>query len=160
MGFIRLSFEGSRTKWFIGVGYAPTESSDEDVKDNFFIEFNSFITKHRKSDDSYTIVMGDFNAEVGCEKNMFNHIFSFGERNSNGDRLRALCDEQKLFNISSFYPKRKNLKWTWKKAESIHSNRYCIKQLDYILSSDRSIFKDFYIYSLTSPPKNATLSIF
>lgn len=62
------------------------------------------------------IVIGDFNAKVGCSKANEYPILGkhgFGERNARGDRLINYAFEYKLSIMNTFFKKKQNRRWTW-----------------------------------------------
>ncbi|VDP49516.1 unnamed protein product [Schistosoma margrebowiei] len=68
--------------------YAPTNDSNDDIKDQFYERLQSVIEKCPRKD--LTILMGDLNVKVridntGSEDIMGRH--GLGERNENGERI-------------------------------------------------------------------------
>uniref|UniRef100_A0AC35UAZ4 Craniofacial development protein 2-like n=1 Tax=Rhabditophanes sp. KR3021 TaxID=114890 RepID=A0AC35UAZ4_9BILA len=92
--------------WLVGVVYASTEAADEDVKDLFYDELTDYFNALISEESKVTLLLGDFNAEIGVEMDKLHGKHYFGELNSNGCRLRNLCHDFKLFNTSSFFNKR------------------------------------------------------
>uniref|UniRef100_A0A914VHA3 Craniofacial development protein 2-like n=1 Tax=Plectus sambesii TaxID=2011161 RepID=A0A914VHA3_9BILA len=87
---------------------------------------------------TYLIVMGDFNAKVGCRKDNEALVGPFGgERNERRERLAAIAESRRLFVGNSFFKKRHGQRWTW-----ISPNGETKNEIDYILCSHRRILKD------------------
>ena len=87
---------------------------------------------------TYLIVMGDFNAEVGCRKDNKAFVGPFGgERNERGEQLAAIAESRRLFVGNSFFKKRQGQWWTCNSPNSETKN-----EIDYILCSHRRILQD------------------
>ena len=77
-----------RTLLVISV-YAPTDSYDDDIKNQFYAGLNDFLRLRKASD--ILIVAGDFNAQVGrlssSERNIGGRFSLDTRRTDNGERL-------------------------------------------------------------------------
>ncbi|VDP89527.1 unnamed protein product [Schistosoma mattheei] len=72
--------------------YAPTNDSNDDIKDQFYERLKSIIEKCPKKD--LTILTGDLNAKVGIDNTGYEDIMrrhGLEERNDNGERFSNLC---------------------------------------------------------------------
>ena len=77
--------------------YAPTMTSPDDIKDQFYEERNSLMTAVPKAEK--LIILGDFNARVGVDHQSRENVLGkngIGRCNSNGLLLLQLCAEQEL----------------------------------------------------------------
>ena len=72
--------------------YAPTLTSSEDSKDQFYEELDNLLSDAPQNDK--IIILGDFNARVGSNYNVWHRIIGrhgVGKENANGIRLLNLC---------------------------------------------------------------------
>ncbi|VDO94534.1 unnamed protein product [Schistosoma margrebowiei] len=91
--------------------YAPTNDSNDDIKDQFHERLQSIIKKCPRKDP--TVLMGDPNAKVGIDNTGYEDIMGrhgLGERNENGERFANLCAFNKLvigaqYFHTSLYPR-------------------------------------------------------
>jgi len=114
--------------------YAPcnTSSNDEECK-NFFDSINETINKI-PDEDNY-IIMGDFNARIGCDRlGVEEYLGPFGDknnhRNENGCRLLELCNLHNLFITNTHFNHRESQLYTWYKWSDLG----CKSQIDFILA--------------------------
>ncbi|VDO48353.1 unnamed protein product [Schistosoma margrebowiei] len=85
--------------------YAPTNDSNDDIKDQFYDRLQSIIEKCPRKD--LTILMGDLNAKVGKENTGYEDIMGrheLGETNENGERFANLCAFNKLVIGGTIFP--------------------------------------------------------
>ncbi|VDO73093.1 unnamed protein product [Schistosoma margrebowiei] len=85
--------------------YAPTNDSNDDIKDQFYERLQSVIEKCPRKD--LTILMGDLNAKVGIDNTGYEDIMGrhgLGERNENGERFANLCAFNKLVIGGTIFP--------------------------------------------------------
>ena len=96
--------------------YAPTESSDEEDKDQFYLDLENCV--HSLPSHNILIVAGDFNARVGRSSHLLSpktigrHTFH-DVSNDNGERLAAACEALSLRIAQLKFPHPKRRLWTW-----------------------------------------------
>ncbi|KAL1447418.1 hypothetical protein WDU94_003530 [Cyamophila willieti] len=116
--------------------YAPTTSyTDEEIED-FYEEVSEM---HQKGNSYVKVIMGDFNAGIGCKKDASETAvgnFGFGDRNDRGDRLVEFAEQEQLCILNSHFKKKPHRKWTW-----CHPTGYKSEK-DYILTNRRHLFED------------------
>ncbi|VDO69787.1 unnamed protein product [Schistosoma margrebowiei] len=108
--------------------YAPTNGYNEDAKDQFYNRLQSIIEKCQTKD--LTILMGDFNANVGTDNTGYENIMGrheLGERNENGERFANLCAFNKLVIGGTIFPHKRIHKTTWTSPDHTTQN-----QIDHI----------------------------
>ncbi|VDO94057.1 unnamed protein product [Schistosoma margrebowiei] len=108
--------------------YAPTNDSNDDVKDQFYDRLQSIIEICTRKD--LIILMGDLNAKVGIENTGYEDIMGrhgLGERKENGERFANLCAFNKLVRGSTIFPHKRIHKATWISPDNTTGN-----QIDHI----------------------------
>ncbi|VDO50443.1 unnamed protein product [Schistosoma margrebowiei] len=93
---------------------APTNDSNDDIKDQFYERLQSIIEKCPRKD--LTILMGDLNAKVGIDNTGYEDIMGrhgLGQRNENGERFANLCAFNKLLKGGTIFPHKRIHKATW-----------------------------------------------
>ena len=108
--------------------YAPTNDSNDDIKDQFYERLQSIIEKCPRKD--LTILMGDLNAKVGIDNTGYEDIMGrhgLGERNENGERFANLCAFNKLVIGGTIFPHKRIHKATWISPDHTTEN-----QIDHI----------------------------
>ncbi|VDP38045.1 unnamed protein product [Schistosoma margrebowiei] len=104
--------------------YAPTNDSNDDIKDQFYERLQSVIEKCPRK--NITILMGDLNAKVGIDNTGYEDIMErhgLGERNKNGERFANLCAFNKLVIGGTIFPHKRIHKATWISPEHTTENR-------------------------------------
>ncbi|VDO67431.1 unnamed protein product [Schistosoma margrebowiei] len=104
--------------------YAPTNDYNEEAKDQFYNRLQSIIEK------CLTILMGDFNAEVGMKNTGYEDIMGRhrqGERNEYGERFANQCAFNKLVISGTIFPHKRIHKTTWTSPDHTTQN-----QIDHI----------------------------
>ncbi|VDP23363.1 unnamed protein product [Schistosoma margrebowiei] len=104
--------------------YAPTNDSNDDIKDQFYERLQSVIEKCPRKD--LTILMGDLNAKVGIDNTGYEYIIGrdgLGERNENGERFANLCAFNKLVIGGTIFPHKRIHKATWISPDHTTENR-------------------------------------
>ncbi|VDP47671.1 unnamed protein product [Schistosoma margrebowiei] len=94
--------------------YAPTNDSNDDIKDQLYERLQSIIEKCPRKD--LTILMGDLNVKVGIHNTGYEDIMGrhrLGERNENGERFSNLCAFNKLVIGGTIFPHNRIHKATW-----------------------------------------------
>lgn len=112
--------------------YAPTEPDDDSVKDTFYDQLDSAISKIPTGD--IKVFIGDFNAKVGNNNNNLQSVMGrhgLGTvRNNNGDRLVDFCARNRLFIGGTKFPHKDIHKYTWVCPSGRTHN-----QIDHVLMS-------------------------
>lgn len=111
--------------------YAPTEQADIEEKERFYSELEATINRIPKGD--IKILMGDYNAKIGCmntdrERIMGRH--GLGERNENGELFTEFCGNNDLIIGGSLFPHKTGHKVTWVSHDGKTEN-----QIDHICIS-------------------------
>ena len=81
--------------------YAPTNESEEEVKEEFYHRLLSIIQARPRR--NIIITMGDFNAKIGRDNRGYEEVMGqqgLGEMNENGERFANLCAKHKHFQIA------------------------------------------------------------
>ncbi|VDP29256.1 unnamed protein product [Schistosoma mattheei] len=113
--------------------YAPTNDSNDDIKDQFNERLQSVIEKCPRKD--LTILMGDLNANVGIDNTRYEDIMGrhgLGERNENGERFANLCAFNKSVIGAIIFPHKRIHKATWISLDSTTEN-----QIDHICINEK-----------------------
>ncbi len=112
--------------------YAPTSAHDDDEIEDMYEEINHLMDY---SKTHYTMVIGDFNAKIGKQKDTEASVmgkYGTGIRNERGDRLIEFARSRNLYIANGkFQRKEKNL-WTWKSPDGATRN-----QIDFIMTNQR-----------------------
>ncbi|EYC06245.1 hypothetical protein Y032_0077g1103 [Ancylostoma ceylanicum] len=125
--------------------YAPTTAHTDDE----YYEFLDHITEALNTRSSASprkkctkIVIGDFNAKIGCGNAEEQYIgpYGLGVRNRRGNILAHFCCETHLHVMNNRFQKRSSRKWTW-----ISPNMKTKNAIDFVLSEDPAIFLDIDI---------------
>ena len=117
---LRLPLAKNRFATFVSV-YSPTLDSSDDVKDRFYDTLYS--TLRRISQDDKIILLGDFNARVGRNHDIWHGVIGHhgvGNMNSSGLRLLSLCSELGLAITNTFFQLRDMHKTSWMHPRSKH----------------------------------------
>ena len=100
---LRLPLATNRFATFVSV-YSPHLCSSVYVKDRFYDTLHS--TLQRISQDDKIILLGDFNARIGRNHDIWHGVIghhSVGNMNSRGLRLFSLCSELGLAITNTFF---------------------------------------------------------
>lgn len=114
---------------------APTSSyTDEEVED-FYDLLNKACDEHRST---WTMVLGDFNAKLSLRLNSDDvdilGPYGLGTRNQRGIRLLKFAFGQTISICHSYFPKKRQRRWTWFSTDKITKN-----EIDFCLSSNKLI---------------------
>ena len=109
--------------------YAPTLTSTEEVKDDFYNRFDEEIRRVPSSDK--LVILGDLNARVGSQNIAWSNVMGqhgMGKLNPNGHRLLSLCAQNDLFITNTAFQLRDIYKGTWTHPRSKHTHMidYCV----------------------------------
>ncbi|VDO63606.1 unnamed protein product [Schistosoma margrebowiei] len=108
--------------------YAPTNDSNDDIKNQFYDRLQSIIEKCSRKD--LTIPMGDLNLKVGIDNTGYEDIMGrhgLGQRNENGERFANLCAFNKLVMGGTIFQHKRIHKATWISPDHTTEN-----QIDHI----------------------------
>ena len=127
---IAASFRTKKKKIKINViqCYAPTNTSEDEAKDQFYNRLQNVIAKYPEKD--VTILMGDFNAKIGQDNTGYEEVmgrYGLGEMNENGERFVDFCAMNNLVIGGSTFPHRRIHKATWISPDAVIEN-----QIDHI----------------------------
>ena len=117
---LRLPLAKNRFATFVRV-CSPTLESSDDIKDRFYDTLYS--TLQRISQNGNVILLGDFNARVGRNPDIWHGVIGHhgvGNMNSSGRRLLSLCSELGLAITNTFFQLRDMHKTFWMHPKSKH----------------------------------------
>ena len=120
--------------------YAPTLTSPEEVKDQFYEELTRTLNTIPRDDK--LILLGDFNARIGNNHDVWSGVIGrhgLGKVNANGLRLLNLCATFDLSITNTFFQLKSKHKTTWMHPRSRHWHL-----IDYIITR-KSDLQDFRI---------------
>ena len=122
-----------RTKWMcvsVIAAYAPTEVSEEQMKDEWYALFESTLNKVPNHD--MMIILGDLNAKVGREVDAFGPAIGMhslhADSNNNGVRLASLALQYDLVVGGTLFPHKDIHKGTW-----VSPGGQVVNQIDHAL---------------------------
>ena len=107
-------FHSKFTKLSVLVGYAPTNDSEEEGKDDFYDSLQAMLEEIPAHD--MIIFMGDLNARVGSNNKGRERVMGqqgLGEMTDNGERLVNTCEENNLVIGGTLFPHKNIHKLTW-----------------------------------------------
>ncbi|VDP34394.1 unnamed protein product [Schistosoma margrebowiei] len=108
--------------------YAPTNDSNDNIKDQFYDRLQSIVEKCPRKD--LTILMGDLNTKVGIDNTGYEDIMErhgLRERNENGERFANLCAFNKMVIGGKIFPHKRI-----HKATRISPDHTIENQIDHI----------------------------
>ena len=131
---VRISVS-ERLAYRVILAYGPQETESLEVREGFITEVS--VELQNCSDNSdVPILLGDFNARVGCDHETWDALgkFGLGKMNSNGLHLLQLCTEFKLAIGNTFSHQKDTHKATWIHPRSKHGHI-----LDYLIIRKRDL---------------------
>ena len=107
--------------------YAPTSSHSEEEINMFYDQLQTTLGTVRSNE--MAIIMGDFNAKVGCGADAECGIgeFGLGTRNSSGNILADFCKANDLDLVNTFFNHHPRRRYTWISPDETTRN-----QIDFI----------------------------
>ena len=136
---LRIPLTCSRYATLVSI-YAPTLTSPEEVKDQFYDELTRTLNSISRHDK--LILLGDFNARVGNNHDVWSGVIGrhgLGKINANGLRLLNLCATYNLSITNTFFQLKSKHKTTWMHPRSHHWHL-----IDFIITR-KSDLQDFRI---------------
>ena len=130
---IKARYNSSFAKLTVIVCYAPTEDSPEVEKDIFYDKLQELVDETPSHD--VLLIMGDLNAKVGSKNEGKESTMGkqgMGEINDNGERLTALCQENRLVIGGTIFEHKNIHKLTWTSPDGNTRN-----QIDHIIINNR-----------------------
>ena len=109
--------------------YAPTLDAEHEVKEAFYSRLDTTLSAIPREDK--IILLGDFNARVGRDANIWNGTIGregIGNVNTNGTMLLSKCAEHDLIITNTLFQQKDKLKVSWQHPRSKHWHL-----LDYII---------------------------
>ncbi len=107
--------------------YAPQSGRPEEEKEEFWEKLDDSIGGIPEKDP--LIIGGDLNGHIGMDRNGFEDvmgIYSFGERNAEGEKILEFCQSRNLNITNTMFKKSREKKITYKSEDKE-------TQIDYIL---------------------------
>ena len=126
---IKIRMRGKQINTTIIQCYAPTNESDDDIKDEFHGQLQVELENAPKHD--FKIIMGDLNAKVGNDNATIERAMGkegCGTRNNNGERLLELCTTYDFVVGGTLSPHKDIHKLTWYSPNGRDRN-----QIDHLL---------------------------
>jgi len=111
--------------------YAPTETTDNNMKEKFYQQLHETITAVHKRD--VIIVMGDMNAKIGSDNEGLERVMGrhgIGNMNENGELFSELCASCELVIGGTAFPRK-----TLHKVSSVSPDNKTENQIDHIAIS-------------------------
>ncbi|XP_071493217.1 uncharacterized protein [Diadema antillarum] len=121
--------------------YAPQQGRPQEEKDEFYEQLQD--TLDNIPIDSEIIVMGDLNGHVGSRpvEGVIGN-FGVGTRNEDGEMLIDFCVRNNLSVMNTYFKHQESHQYTWYRYNS-RIGQYDLKtQIDFILSTRKSVIKD------------------
>ena len=109
--------------------YAPTNNTDEELKDNFYNQLQHLLQNRKEK--YLLLLMGDMNAKVGNNNNGYELAMGkhrLGPMNENGERFADVCADNNLVIGGTVFPHKPIHKATWISPDHTTEN-----QIDHIL---------------------------
>ncbi|XP_068675615.1 craniofacial development protein 2-like [Montipora foliosa] len=129
---LRLPLQGDKFATLVSV-YSPTLQADLAVKEAFYGDLHTVITRIDPKDK--LIVLGDFNARVGRDSQLWKGVLGkhgLSNCNDNGRLLLQFCSQHQLTITNTLFQQQDRFKTTWRHPRSKHWHL-----LDYILVRQR-----------------------
>ena len=126
---LKARFNSKYTKLTVIVCYAPTNTAEEEDKDDFYRQLQAAVETVPAHD--MLLVLGDMNARTGPDnrgKEIYMGKHGMGVLNDNGERLIGLCEQNDLIIGGTIFPHKNIHKITW-----ISPDGNTKEQLDHIL---------------------------
>ena len=124
-----------RGKMHIISAYAPTASSEDCIKDQFYDELDQLL-KNIPSCDK-VVVLGDFNARVGADHGSWIGVLGkhgVDAENASGTALLSFCTRHDLIITNTLYQQPDRFKYTW-----MHPGTKKWHMLDYAITRQRDV---------------------
>src|SRR5664279_2261353 len=124
------------------VAYAPPEPSPDAEKDTFYQQLQSVVSSVPPHD--ITVILGDLNAVSGTDRLGFESVvgnYGSGTVNNNSSRLLSMCAANRLSILGSWFARKDIHRHTW-----ICNDGHTRKELDHIITNNRSFFKSIRVY--------------
>ena len=144
-----------KIKMNIILGYAPTNTSSVEAKNDFYEKLESVLNS--LDDKDVNILMGDFNAKVDNENEGFENCMGqhgLGEMNENGELFASTCANYNLVIGGTVFPHKNIHKGTWVSPDHVTVNQIdhiCISKkfrrslLDVIVKRGADVFSDHHL---------------
>ncbi|KAK0142398.1 Craniofacial development protein 2 [Merluccius polli] len=110
---VRLMLASSQMATVVSA-YAPTLDAQQDVKEAFYADLDTILSKVPKEDK--LILLGDFNARVGRNHDLWRGTLGregVGNTNSNGLLLLTKCSEYVLVITNTLFRQKNKFKTSW-----------------------------------------------
>ncbi|XP_059051336.1 craniofacial development protein 2-like [Achroia grisella] len=118
-------------------GYAPTSGHSDVESELFYEDVDKALSQGPRT--QFNIIMGDFNARLGCRTigEVSVGPFGYGTRNRRGQAFANFLEERRLYAMNTFFVKNAKRKWTWASPDGKTKSEY-----DYICTDNKQIVTD------------------
>lgn len=165
IALLNIKLPGYKDSWTIIQVYSPTEQSDTESIDSFYLELNKTIQDHAHKN---LVVMGDFNGQIGErqpeEDAVLGPYVQKKTRSRNGEKLVNFAQENSLKVLNTMFKKKENNRWTWISPDGKTKN-----EIDFAMTNKSRYFSNMKVISnlnfntnhrmiraelMITPPKN------
>ena len=126
---LKVRFNSKYTKLTVIIFYAPTNTSEEIKKDEFYEQLQTAVSEVPAHD--MLLIIGDMNARPGSDNTGRSRVMGkegYGIMNENGTRMCDFCEANNLKIDGTLFPNKKIHKITW-----ISPDGETKEQIDHIL---------------------------
>lgn len=107
-----IKLEAKPTNLYIIQVYFPTSRSTNEEVENIYEQLEELYSLTEEK--SNVIIMGDFNASVGCQNGNSTGNFGPGIRNARGQNLIDFCQQHNLLVSNTYFEVPARRRYTWK----------------------------------------------
>uniref|UniRef100_A0A8D8YRG1 Craniofacial development protein 2 n=1 Tax=Cacopsylla melanoneura TaxID=428564 RepID=A0A8D8YRG1_9HEMI len=106
--------------------YMPHTGYSDEVIEEIYDQIDEVMDLTNRNEK--VIIMGDWNARVGCQKDHVTGYYGYGDRNCRGERLIQFCKDKDLVIANTLFKQPLNRRYTWTNATTGNKS-----QIDFII---------------------------